>query len=69
MKIYELPQGVRIKLLEKSVGPPGEPVYPKGMELFFSNLDGAYATCFYHDAKDRTIRAYPVAWTEVEILK
>jgi hypothetical protein len=69
MKIHELPnEGVRIRLLEPSQGPPGEPKYPAGMELFFHNLDGMYATCTYNDAKDRVLRAYPQAWTEIEII-
>jgi len=67
MKLYEIPNGTRIKLLEDSQGPPGEPIYPKGMELFLQNVDGMYATCLYNDIKDRTLRAYPRAWTKAEI--
>ena len=64
MKLYEIPDGSQIRLLEDSPGPPGEPVYPKGTEMKFYSLDGMYATCF----KDG-VRAYPHCGTEVEIIE
>ena len=69
MKIHELSNNTKIRLLEDVQGPPGEPIYKKGTEMFFFDLDGMYATCFIHPKMDKAKRTYPPAWTEVEIIK
>lgn len=70
MKLYDVSDRTTVRLLEDVKGPPGEPVYEKGTELYFHGIDGMYATCFMYGPKmDQTTRVYPPAWTEVEIVE
>lgn len=64
MKLSNVPEGSRIKTLEDYLGPPGEPMYPKGMKLKFSHMDGMYSVCF----DDKGSRVYLYAFSEVEII-
>lgn len=65
MKLYDVPNGTKIRVLGEVSIPPDAPEINKGDELFFYKIDGMYSHCVNSDG----IRVYIAAWTEVEIIE
>lgn len=64
-KLYEVPRGCYVKLLEDDDGPPAAKQLKKGDIVKFHHIDGIYSFC--HDEKGDIVHIK--AWTEVEIVK
>ena len=63
MKLYDVPSGSVIRLLENGIVPPAATPLNKGDVIKFARIDGIYSECF----KDGE-RVYLGATTEVEII-
>lgn len=69
MELYEVDTShgpVWVQLTEDVQGPPGEPVYPKGIKFLFRGyIDGMYAPVRREDSAERV---YIMAGAKVEVL-
>ena len=65
MKLYDVPNNSRIKIIGDIKVPPGSPQLTKGQELNFRNIDGMYSHC----TNDSGEVVHLVAWAEVEVIK
>lgn len=63
MKLHDVPDNTKIKVLDDIATPPGSPDIKKGDELLFRHIDGMYSCCI---SKDNIVHL--VAWAEVEII-
>ena len=64
MKLYEVPNNTRVKILQAEVPPPGGLHIDVGQNVFFHHIDGMYSYCI--DNKGNVVHLK--AWTEVEIV-
>jgi hypothetical protein len=65
MKLYEVPNYTRVRLLGDLKDPPCAPTTSVGQELNFKKIDGMYSYC----VTDAGEVVHPAAWTEVEIVE
>lgn len=65
MKLYEVPNNTKIRVLKVDKVPPGAPNIGDGEVLMFRNIDGMYSYCL-NEAGDVVHLA---AWAEVEIVE
>jgi len=63
MRLYEVPDETKIRVLGKIDTPAASPDINVGDELFFRNIDGMFSYC----ERGNEI-VHLVAWAEVEIL-
>lgn len=64
MKLYEVPNNTRIKVINNIKVPIAAPEINKNDILKFHDIDGIYSYC----TKDDGTVVYLVAWAEVELL-
>jgi hypothetical protein len=62
MKLYEVPDKTRVRVLDDIQTPVGSPEIKKGDILFFHHIDGMYSYC----ERDGEV-VHLTAWAEVEI--
>ena len=65
MKLYEVPKGSHVQLLETPTIPPVHTELRKDDILYFDHIDGMYSYCL--DKNKQVVHL--AAWTEVEIVK
>jgi len=65
MKLYEVPNNSRIKVLNDIKVPPAAPPIESGEELKFIKIDGMYSLC----KKDDGTICHLVAWADVVVIK
>ena len=63
MKLYDVPNNTKIRVLDDVGVPPGAPEIKKGDELLFQNIDGMYSYCEMNGEV-----VHLVAWAEVKII-
>jgi hypothetical protein len=61
-KLYEIPDGTRVRLCEEPRVPPCAPVLHEGDELTFHHIDGMYSYCTTDTGKV----VHVAAWTLVK---
>lgn len=64
MKLYDVPNNSRIKIIGNIKVPPAAPQLTEGQELNFRSIDGMYSYC----TTDSGEVVHLVAWAEVEVL-
>ena len=64
MKLYDVPNNSRIKIIGNIKVPPAAPQLTEGQELNFRSIDGMYSCC----TTDSGEVVHLVAWAEVEVL-
>ena len=64
MKLYDVPDNTRVRVLGRIMTPIGSPDIKKGDELFYEHIDGMYSYCTRGDEV-----FHLVAWAEVEIIE
>jgi hypothetical protein len=64
-QLFELPKGVKIRVLEPVRTPIGGKPIHKGDILQFDHVDGMYSYCI--DADGDVV--HPAAWTEAEVVQ
>jgi hypothetical protein len=64
MKLYDVPNNSRIKVIGDIKIPVSSPEIQEGEELKFFHIDGMYSLC--KNSKDEYV--YLVAWADVEII-
>jgi len=64
MRLADVPNNTRIKVLGNIQIAPGSPPIHKGDILQFNNCDGIYSYCINEDNE----RVHLAGWTEVEII-
>lgn len=64
MKLYEVPNNTRVKVLHPEAPPPGG-IEPEEKEYDFRHVDGMYSLCYDDDGNAVHLKA----WTEVEIVE
>lgn len=64
MKLYEVPNNSKVRLLEDAQIPPEAMPILKGDVVDFHHLDGMYSYCKFNDHI-----VHLAAWTEVELVK
>ncbi len=65
MKLYDVPRNTMIRVIGKSVSPPGAPAMQDGDIVLFDHLDGMFSFCC-EPKTGRTV--FLPAWQEVEIV-
>lgn len=65
MKLYEVPKGSHVQLLETPTIPPVHTELRKDDILYFDHIDGMYSYCIDKDG----FTVHPAAHTEVLIVK
>ncbi len=65
MKLFDVPQNTKIKVLREIGVPPAAPEILEGQILNFHHIDGMYSYC----TDDRGKVYHLVAWAEVKIVK
>ena len=65
MKLYDVPRGSKIKLVEDPKTPPAHKHLNTGEVLRFAHLDGMYSYCT--DADGNAVHI--AGWTEVEVVE
>lgn len=65
MKLYDVPDNTKVRVIAGQRVPPDHPPVPSGTELTFTHVDGMFSLCFDDDNNPVHI----AAWTEVEIVK
>lgn len=64
MKLYDVPNKTRVRLLSDIQVPIGALELKAGDEIFFDHLDGMYSLC--KDKEGNTVHL--IGWAEVEII-
>ena len=64
MKLYDVPDNSKIKVLDDIKVPPGAPPINKGDILLFDHIDGMYSYCKNMNGE----LVHLVAWADVEII-
>ena len=64
MKLYDVPNNSRIKIIDDIKVPPSAPKLTEGQELNFRSIDGMYSYC----TTDSGDVVHLAAWAEVEIV-
>lgn len=62
MKLYEVPNNTKVKVLSEVKVPPGAPLINVGDIIKFGHIDGMYSYCHNEDGE----LVHMAAWTEVE---
>lgn len=65
MKLYDVPRGTRVRVLDDIKVPPDAPEIKKGQIINFGHIDGMYSYCTTLTG----MVCHLVAWAEVEIVK
>jgi len=65
MKLYDVPNGSKIRVLGDIKIPPGAPEIVEDEILKFSRLDGMFSTCYKEDGT----LCHLAGWAQVEIIK
>jgi len=65
MKLYDVPDNNKIRLLENPVIPPASVPVEKEDILLFYHIDGMYGSCENADG----YIVYIAGWTEVEVVE
>lgn len=69
MKLYDVPDGSRVKVLHNSNSTEPTPIshrtFKAGEELEFSHIDGMYSLC--HDDNRKPVHL--VSWAEVAVIR
>lgn len=66
MKLYEIPRGSYIRLLEDASVPPAALQLNKGDLLYFDHVDGMYSFCRL--GPEYKALVHPAAYTEAEVV-
>jgi len=64
MKLYDVPEGSKIRVIGEIKIPPSAPDIAINEELTFCRIDGMYSLCINSNHKF----VHLVAWAEVEII-
>lgn len=64
MKLYDVPNNTKVRVLAGQRVPTGQPPVPSGTELLFTHIDGMFSLCYDGDKP-----IHIAAWTEVEIVE
>ena len=64
MKLYEVPKGTYVQLLEKPTIPPVATELKENEIIFFDHIDGMYSYCINSDGHV----VHPAAYTDVLIV-
>ena len=65
MKLYDVPNNTKVRVLAEIKVPPAAPPINKGDVIDFGHIDGMYSYC--HNSEGELVHL--VAWAEVEIVK
>lgn len=65
MKLYEVPNNTKVRIIETPNLPPSAVDIKENEVLKFFHIDGMYSYCKNEEGK----LVHPAAWTEVEIVK
>ena len=65
LKLYDVPRGSRIKIIQDREHPPHHRNFDDEEELEFSHIDGMYSLCFDDDNNP----VHLAAWAEVEVIR
>lgn len=65
MKLYDVPNNSRIRVIDGTVSRPPGDAAPLGETLTFHHIDGMYSYCKTDDGET----VHLAAWTDVEVVK